>query len=1066
MDYLSELIGIINKIRINEATGEKEIEDLQTWVALNRDLAFESTQIRLVRMVDAILVDRSVDQDDRNQIISLAEQCKLISNETAYLYELKEFLDEIICDEEIDKKDLTKLETWLGSNRDLLNNSLSGITLRKTLETVIKEGFVSKEDKKLLLDTILERIRNTHFEKKLDNLCSKVKARKNIGIDLIDILDDEAAIEKIHRKAELRLRLSLSSSGREVYNPELIVVSLTLIAMLNYDGTYYESVRNTYVNIYKKYSEQKVEGYIRSILNRYKRQDDQSSRSRIINVVLENSIVPQPFLSAFFDFIFDIYKLNFDYDLTDDLNEDFRFVYEGLRHKMLSDGNDISVNVTQKTYKLIEATKQLIKREEGIDALINLSIIVVKLIDKKFWDKEVRIYNPYLKTGFEEWQARFEEPRNLNRERRVSSGDVRSKWEPKYIFVNNDIYLTPPYHKIKDQYDYRDISISVYNGEEELLTTTQFYIKEIIGGYEIRVGNLQIKNPLGKISYKLQAGNETIYDSKDRLFRDFIVFDEEGNELSNNKDYEGNAFICYKSGEADLNIISSNNNYNIGNVLVREGDAIKIGKEVFNFSSIAKPGIFGQLHMNTSIKALPGGEKYPVYKSVDVVVFEADRSSTKFEIVINGKPTKLSELQYKITEKKGTIKYVVDLGLQKPDVYNVVVNQLNAGKRIEILNEVFACDEDLEYYAEPIDDNKYRVLILSSLLQEMVETEVSADSFKPDFLSFKNKGIKYNYFIPLDLGFYHLTDVGWSPITESIWIGDIKLDSRLTIFDSKCDHLQVYSEEGVLVEEVSLKDTGCYKEVPVQFLTSYKSNNVRVFLSFMAEEKTRYGLYCYNKCVMDQEKTEILFLDDPKQIQITPVFHGKCKVFYEVFDDDGNKLRKSKLMSSGETDTVEEFESFKNYIIRFHENTTRLQLRKNTMLLELHRRFYAKDDFVGREFKIDEVTYNLEKRGKLVEKAHYFNWAYVVFDEKESNDTFIGRIFVKNVRGPWYLDRINPVRIELCSDVIGDTMDVYIEDARYGEGLLIDTEKHAIINGLEHPTAPDIFIYNISAKGE
>ncbi len=94
---------------------------------------------------------------------------------------------------------------------------------------------------------------------------------------------------------------------------------------------------------------------------------------------------------------FDIYKMNFEYDLPDEPYEDFQFVFEGLRNNMLSDGDDISINVTQKTYKLTAATKQLISRKDGLDAIIKLSIIIVKLIDKRFWDKEIRIFNPYLK---------------------------------------------------------------------------------------------------------------------------------------------------------------------------------------------------------------------------------------------------------------------------------------------------------------------------------------------------------------------------------------------------------------------------------------------------------------------------------------------------------------------------------------------------------------------------------------------------------------------------------------------------------------------------------------------
>lgn len=128
-----------------------------------------------------------------------------------------------------------------------------------------------------------------------------MKDRKNLGIDLISILDNEALITEIHRKAESELRRSfLSYSGSlSGIDVEIIVVSLVLIAILEYDSNYYENVRATYTELYRKYSEQKVEGKIRDILDIYRKPDTPGSRSRIINVALENAIVPQAYLPGF-----------------------------------------------------------------------------------------------------------------------------------------------------------------------------------------------------------------------------------------------------------------------------------------------------------------------------------------------------------------------------------------------------------------------------------------------------------------------------------------------------------------------------------------------------------------------------------------------------------------------------------------------------------------------------------------------------------------------------------------------------------------------------------------------
>ncbi|WP_290146285.1 hypothetical protein, partial [uncultured Dubosiella sp.] len=106
---------------------------------------------------------------------------------------------------------------------------------------------------------------------------------------------------------------------------EIIFISLVLIGMLHYDGNYYDYVRETYKDAYDRFSEQSIEGRIRSVLNQYQSINrKQSNRNRLINVVLENALVPSYFLRSFFDFIYDIYRINFNYELSDSLYDDFK----------------------------------------------------------------------------------------------------------------------------------------------------------------------------------------------------------------------------------------------------------------------------------------------------------------------------------------------------------------------------------------------------------------------------------------------------------------------------------------------------------------------------------------------------------------------------------------------------------------------------------------------------------------------------------------------------------------------------------------------------------------------
>ena len=1068
LQNLNELIGIIKGINFDGVINDKEVLRLQLWVDKNRNLAYDKRQMELIKMVDSVLRDHIIDCTEKKMLITACEDfLEGNGDSSSRINELNGIIEGIVCDGVVNEAELLHLKEWMNANGANIRDNKSCADLCKVIDDILEDGVVTEEEQAELLDILNTRIKNVQFETKLTYLCKLVKEKKNIGVDLIDILNNESAMNEIHSRAESNLMQVVGSCNGYCRNPEIIVVSLILIAMLEYDGNYYDSVRDTYKKLYEKYTEQKIEGRIRSILSRYKKQSESGSRTRIINVALENAIVPQAYLSAFFEFIFDIYKLNFEYDLPENPYEDFRFVFDGLRNNMLSDGDDISINVTQKTYKLITATKQLISREDGVDAVIKLSIIIVKLIDQRLWDKEVKIFNSYLKAGYECWVKTLKESARGSYERKKSGSELRSRWEPKFLMLNNAVYLNPPAHKVKAQYDYRDIAIVVLNDGEEIYRNNNCDIREIIGGYQVNTEKIEIIKPLGKLTYRLVAGNEVIYDSKDKLHRNYIIFNNEGHEINNNTDFEGTVYIAYKKGEVAIENIITKENYCIGYKLVRMGDAIEIGHDVFNFSSMAKPGIFGQLYPNCSVQKENEDKIIPVYHDTCFVVFEAENTSAKFIIDINGKSYKLSEMQYKATEKTGSIKYVVELDLQESGIYEIEVSQLIAGSKNKILQTNMAYDADLKYSKEILEDSIYRIRVTSKLLPCSIDSEIIADDFDPNFIRFDYAGERYSYYLPFDFGFHKLSGYDWCSQFDELWIDDINDKSILTLYDSECDGVILYTELGTLAEDdIKLIDKGYYKQLPVFFLTSYRNGNRFVTLVFTANGKARYAVPCYNKCSIDEENTEIICFDNPKKVTITPVFHGKNKVFYELFNSAGEKILTSKLLESGQTSTLINFKSFQEYIIRFHEKTKILQLRKNTLLLEERRTFYAQEDFVGRSFKIAEVYFNQIVYGEFVERQCFLNKYFLRLTDviDMENGIFEGQIYSKSYKGDFYLCNINPVEVEICSDVIEGTMDIYMTNQ--GDGLLFDLEHRGILNSMEHATAPDIFLYTISMKGE
>jgi len=59
-------------------------------------------------------------------------------------------------------------------------------------------------------------------------------------------------------------------------------------------------------------------------------------------------------------------------------------------------------------------------------------------------------------------------------------------------------------------------------------------------------------------------------------------------------------------------------------------------------------------------------------------------------------------MRYKVTEKVGSIKYVVDLDLQKAGIYEIEVNQLVSGSKKKILRADMVYDMDLMYSKEVV----------------------------------------------------------------------------------------------------------------------------------------------------------------------------------------------------------------------------------------------------------------------------------------------------------------------------------------------------------------------------
>lgn len=237
MQNINELIGIIKGINFDGVINNKEVLRLQSWVDKNRNLAYDKQQMELIKMVDSVLEDHIIDDSEKKMLITACEEFfKDAGDSSSRIYELNGIIEGIVCDGEVNEAEVLRLKDWMDKCGESIRDHKPSADLCMLIDDILEDGIVTEEEQAELLDMLNIRIKNAQFETKLAYLCKLVREKKNIGADLIDILNNESAMNEIHSRAESNLMQAVGSYSGYCRNPEIVVISLVLIAMLEYDG--------------------------------------------------------------------------------------------------------------------------------------------------------------------------------------------------------------------------------------------------------------------------------------------------------------------------------------------------------------------------------------------------------------------------------------------------------------------------------------------------------------------------------------------------------------------------------------------------------------------------------------------------------------------------------------------------------------------------------------------------------------------------------------------------------------------------------------------------------------
>ena len=1059
---IDELLGIVYGINYDGVINTKELELLSNWG--NENCNVENPEIHhAIVLLNNILEDGIITEEERNQLLGFLERYKTEENNVyRSYYVLNGIIQGITSDKVINYDEAIELRKWLKINTGLKGRHVYDRTV-ELLEEVLEDDYISEYEHDELLQTFQEMSAEYKKHAQIEIIKRSIARQENIGMDIIRLIDSKDIQDAIHYEARQALEKVINShSGLgEEEGIRIVFLSLAIIALTTYDGAFYPHVEEQFSSLYQKSSSQKINLIIREIIARF-RPKSLGSDGRIINYVMMNSLVPKHFLPDFFVFLFDIYKVNFGYTLTDSVYEDLSFVYEGLKDKLSEDTDDLELNVTKKTYKLTKGTKCVIQNDASQNAIIELSKKLLEIIEETYWDDHTpQFENSYYEYGYTEWQRRLEEKESDRARRR--SETTRARWTPIFVFRAGEVWLCPPVHNIHGIADYYTINIRVYSGDSVIYEDSNPEIYEIIGGFQVHPKDLNIKEPLSNIRYVLREGDRVIYDSKERLERQFILFDIKGNEIRNNHSYNGSVYIVHNDPDSDLDIVYEDDNYRLSIAHdVDEDTVIYLGDSVISFTEEIKPGIEGEIIPRQFVQMQ---DKYfPVFSEISTISFESMDRADNIGIQINNKRIRLNDMPYVQRTRSTFSHYQVEVDIKAAGIYDISAFSIRDGKLLNNASFIIALDPDFAVESLQIDDDQYLVDLKSELgKSDCLELDLNGVETIVRPINGRNQ-----CYLHVDPGVaaYRIDSMQWHSFSEPLWIGDIQSTSVLEVKGDEFCSLQIKDAQGNLLDELPLKNPDGICSCQIGSVVSYKAEHDYVILSVQRANGIISKIPCYNKCLLDWDNTHIY--NDPveNKVRISASFRGKGSVGCRIVNSNGSTVLESKSLNTDNQLVVTKLRPLAQYYIQYFEITKGFSLKKERELGTLAIHSFSFEDLVGRRFLISRVEFEeySGKTGALERNEWELVDTYVKFTKHIGNGMFEGRILRKRDGKLWKVRGAEQVEIEYLGEPEEYTVEAAITYEQ--DGLLLDFDRDTIHMNYDDPKAVDIYSYTIKLKGD
>ncbi len=864
---------------------------------------------------------------------------------------------------------------------------------------------------------------------KIMHLLKKIRMKQPIGIELLK-MDDVNSKRNIHKYADMEIINNLDSYY--FYgNKYMILLSLAIIAYDFYDGNFWRYIEETYVKSFR-INKHKAQNTIYSVLNDY---NLYFNNTRPIDTAIMISIVPAHYLKNYAEFMYDIFKHNFDYYLPnkDVVYSELQHVFKYLSTVLNDHTNELDINIqnNKKTYKLIQATKTIIKNYNCHDSLIKYSMVILDSIE--------RCYNQNSTNSFLD-----NEVASLNMYRRFPINEKELIYKPKersgkpYFYLDGDkLYLKFPQFRFDYNMDSPRVRVILDN---HVIYDERIVLINIIGGMRTKSFSINVKNEFKQMEI-LIYNNDKSFDFFDYIFEP-MFFDSNFNYINNIDRYRNNEIYLL-----DNEIIENQKKYlyNVAGFRLYQIETIEKnncimtskGFVYIGYDSI-KQGIIGQRIKNLTISR--NSKIYETYFNVDYIKWECQINKRDFTIFINGKREKLEE---KLVVKKSSNGYVYEIFAAELQVFSksnfYVFEVLNNDKRIFKLN--FFIIKNFEIVKT---DTEYDFKLKSDL--NFINGTINLFNDTPVTINIRDA--QFDAYVVIDKVIYNY-DIKWNEITENtehLWIKDIKT-LKIKGFTSNEIVVNIYNENGEFIGNLNvMKDEFNVYEIRKEYLLNYSSHQ------YIELEVNNIYLRIYFTPTILNKNTMIKLYPHTGEVEIIPNIVGSAQFTLDIFDSNNNKIYSDKLHPYN---IIKDFESFSYYTFKIHDNT---MFFNNSADFFIKYFIYKFEDFVDNKFDIIQIKKEQYVNYDSDPILSYINSKYKIRIIEYNLNRFKGYIYYETKSNKRIGFDFNPVTLTLTDYITSSRLWFECADKDNEPLSLSNDKRNFIINSREwNGNSPTVF---------